>query len=118
MDRESFKNIFLGVVADAIAGAQQLSDRPLLPKFKIELHGGGIGGRVVTLDDALERMFVSESLYFKIIDVGLKKVERDRCIIFVRISDHSPVSFQETWNTPKGNGPFKVILPTEVNFVD
>ena len=118
MDQESFKNTFLGVVADAIAGAQQLSARQLPPKFEIELHGGGIGGQIVTLDDALDRMFVSESLYFAIIDVGLKKVERDRCIIFVRISGHSPVSFQETWNTPTGNGPFKVITPTKVNFVD
>jgi hypothetical protein len=118
MDQETFKNLFLRVVADAIAGAQQLSLRPLPSNFKIELHGGGVSGQIVTLNDTLKRMFVSESLYFAVIDVGLKRVEGRQCIVFVRISAHSPVPLDETWDTPNGNGPFKVILPSEIKFTD
>ncbi len=65
----------------------------------------------MNLDKAIDVMFVSEDEYYPTIDVGPKRIQDDNLVIFVGISGREPTSFSQTWNTPPGSGPFKVIEP-------
>jgi hypothetical protein len=116
MNRNDFKSLFVRCVNEAMQLAQRLSPRPLPEEFEIELHGGGVGGQIVSLEIALEKMFVEEDLFYAIIDVGVKKIVGARCRIFVRITDRPPVTWDKTWNKPPGHGPFDVVQPAGLIF--
>jgi hypothetical protein len=117
MDKESFRKLFIGNVKKAIRNAETI-----VPKrsdtFEVELHGAGFPGVIMSPDDALEHMYIDESQFYRDIDVGVKSFLKGRWIVFVRISAHSPAKFTDTWNTPVGNGPFKVIEPIRIDVQD
>jgi hypothetical protein len=109
MNKQEFGQLFLRCARQALASTQKQLDVPLADDFDIELHGAGISGELISCDRAVELMYIGENLFYRIIDIGVKAVIKNRAIIFARISAHHPLSFEETWNTPKGNGPFKII---------
>jgi|ERR1051326_745276 hypothetical protein len=109
MNKEQFRALFLDKVSQILAKAQSRIGVPIASNFDIELHGGGIPGKKVPLDQALDTMYINEALFFPIIDIGVKAVTRGTPLIFVRISDFPPSPFSKTWNTPPGSGPFKEI---------
>jgi len=61
----------------------------------------------MTPDEVLEELYLGPDKFFRIVDVAVLRVLRDRCVVFVRVSGHPPASFADTWNQPKGSGPFK-----------
>jgi hypothetical protein len=113
MDKESFKKLFIDSVREAIRRARGIVDVQF-DSFDIELHGRGISGRIATVSEALERIYINEHSFYRVIDIGVKALHKGKWVIFVRISGHPPASFAETWNTPEGNGPFKVIDPLHI----
>src|SRR5438105_120332 len=100
MDKESFKSLFIVCVHDAIRRAQTITGIQS-NNFDIELHGGGVSGRIVTLNEALDCMYIDDRTFYLVIDVGVKSFHRGKWVIFARISGHPPASFAETWNTPE-----------------
>lgn len=109
MDRREFQTLFLNNVRASLTEARKRVAFADCHDFEIELHGGGFDGRVTRLDDAIDVMYLGPSLFYRIIDIGVKALVDGMPLVFVRISGHPPGRFEQTWNTPNGNGPFKLI---------
>lgn len=118
MNKAEFQQLFLDNVRQALGYAEQETSRHVSDEFDVELHGAGISGEIISPVRAVDLMYVGEDRFYRIIDIGVKAVIKDRAVVFVRISDHHPSSFRDTWNTPKGNGPFKVIEPANIQVKD
>src|SRR5262245_25234681 len=112
MDKDEFRQLFVCTVHRAFEAVQKQIE--ILPSadFEIELHGGGVSGEIVSQDRAVDIMYLGAKKFYRVIDVGVKSVDsNNRVRVFVGISSHQPSSFDDTWNDPPGNGPFKVIVP-------
>jgi hypothetical protein len=114
MDKETFKRLFLKIANEAISQARESLSEDIPSQFIIQMHGGGYPGRLMTINEAVGLMYINDTRFYGFIDIGVKAIKDNRTILFVRISNHQPVGFEATWNTPKGNGPFKVIVPIEL----
>ena len=114
MDREAFRKLFLESVSDALRRAGESASRRLSGQCYVELHGCGVSGALISLEEAVDLLYIDKETFYRVIDVGLKAIQQDKCIVFVRVSAHPPSTFDKTWNTPKGSGPFKVIEPLTV----
>jgi len=114
MRKDEFGELFVRCARQVLANAQQQFDVPMSDDFDVELHGAGLTGQVVDQDRAVDLMYLGKDLFYRIIDIGVKAVVKNRPILFVRISAHEPAEFRQTWNTPKGNGPFKIIAPSNM----
>jgi hypothetical protein len=75
----------------------------------IELHAPTSGGELLSVDQAVDKIYLGDDKFYRIIDVAIQKVSRDKTIAFVRVSGHSPGAFSQTWD-PTDLGPFKQIL--------
>ena len=58
-------------------------------------------------EEVLEVLYLGPATFFRIVDVAVLQVLKDRCIAFMRVSGRRPGSFSDTWNQPEGSGPFK-----------
>ena len=112
MKKDTFRSLFFDIAAQAIEQARKLLSIVFPSEFIVKMHGAGISGGIISPDEALDLMYIDETKFYRIIDVGVKMIQSDLTVLFVRISAHAPSYFDETWNTPKGNGPFKIILPS------
>lgn len=111
MDREKFKKMFLLKAEEALSLGREKAGGKLPATFKVEMHGAGVSGGLMTADEAVNLMYLGDETFYRIIDIGFKGVNNENCILFVRISGHPPAEFGKTWNIPAGSGPFKVLLP-------
>jgi hypothetical protein len=109
MHKEEFAQLFLKNVQAALAEAETRLGVAFAPEFEIEFHGCGVPGDTISPQRAVDIMYLGEDRFYRIVDIGVKSVTKNKATIFVRVSGHRPSSFEETWNTPKGNGPFKII---------
>lgn len=116
MNQDEFQQLLRRVLESAISNTEMRLSRPLPRDVKVELHGCGHSGDIMDIEEAFECLYLDEDTFWGIIDVGVKEVNRSSTTMFVRVSDHSPSSFDKTWNDPPGNGPFKEIQPMHVKF--
>ena len=107
MNRSEFKSLFERVISEAIDKTKARVDETISPNVMIEIHGAGHTGDIVSVNQAFESIYLGDELYWRIIDVAVKSIELNQTLVFVRVSGHKPTSFEETWNDPKGYGPFK-----------
>jgi hypothetical protein len=77
--------------------------------FVIELHGAGSSGGEMSVDEALDRLYLAHDRFYRIIDVMVKEVRPRESVVFVRLSGHPPAAFDQTWD-PSALGPFKVLV--------
>ena len=118
MLKQEFTELFLKCAHDALAYAEKKLGMPLSDDFDVELHGAGVSGEIISRDRALELLYLGEDRFWRIIDVGVKAVVGGKPRLFVRSSGHEPSSFEETCNTPPGNGPFKVVELLNIHVED
>ena len=111
MDKENFMRLFVKNVEAAIAQAEKLLGRKLTQNMVFELHGVGLSGARLRFDEVFDRIYINDMEFYRIIDILVKTVTVNEEVIFVRVSGHKPDVFEKTWNTPDGNGPFKVLEP-------
>ena len=69
-------------------------------------------GRLVGVDEALDRLFLGSDRFYRIIDVAIKKLLPGQSIAFVRASGHPPADFSKTWEGTS-LGPFPNIIAEE-----
>jgi hypothetical protein len=120
MNKKSFKKLFLRIGADAIEQARATTSQNVPSEFIVEMHGGkgSTGqGRLMTVDEAVDALYISKTQFYIFIDVFAKSVRGNQTILFVRPSGHESTSFEKTCNTPEGNGPFKVMPPVDLKIV-
>lgn len=107
MNRSDFKSLFEQAISEAIDKTQKRVNKTISSNVMIEIHGAGHTGDIVSIDQAFDSIYLGDELYWRIIDVTAKSSDANQTIVFVRVSGHKPTSFEETYNAPKGYGPFK-----------
>jgi hypothetical protein len=66
----------------------------------------------------VDRLYLGEGRFYRIIDVAVIEIAEDYTICFVRASDHAPGTFEQTWNSPAGSGPFKQLIAKEIRVIE
>jgi hypothetical protein len=108
MTKNEFRELFLRALNEAAENAEVKLAKPIPRSFMIELHAPGSSGRAVSVDEALDRIYLGGNRFYEIIDVAIKDISPGESTAFVRVSGHPPDEFSNTWD-PSGLGPFKQI---------
>jgi hypothetical protein len=112
MTKRQFDALFRRALDVAAQNAEERAGA--VPRaFLIELHGAGSPGSVMSVDEALDRLYLAADRFYRIIDVMVKEVRPHESLVFVRASDHPPTGFDQTWD-PSALGPFKVLVSETV----
>jgi hypothetical protein len=110
MTREEFSVLFEKALSRATSASSQVSGRVVPSPEAFEVHAPNFAGRVLSAHEALDAVFLSETLFYKVIDVGIIIKGDLQPIGFIRVSGHAPGPYGETIN-PQDLGPFNVLEP-------
>jgi hypothetical protein len=113
MTKDSFRNLFIRALNVAANNIDKKLKTPISRSFLIELYAPGASGRLVTVDEALDQLYLGNDRFYRIIDVAIEKLMPDRSFAFVRVSEHPPAGFEQTCD-PAGLGPFKHVLARHI----
>jgi len=69
---------------------------------------------LIDVETVVDRLTAQWPLFPRIIDVAVIGLENEETVVFVRPSDHRPSTWENTWNLPRGHGPFKVLTSDKV----
>jgi hypothetical protein len=111
MTKPEFKRRFLKELQEAARLAEGQLGRSVPRHFVIELHGAGHSGVAMSPAAAVDALYLGGDRFYRIIDFGVVDVGSSAKTVFVRASDHKPSSWDRTWNSPPGSGPFKQLGP-------
>jgi hypothetical protein len=118
MNKAQFSALFESALNQAADNARAQTNRPNPRHFIVKLYGAGHGGDLMTPDQAIEALYISDDKFYRIIDVSATDFGIETATFFVRASDHEPSSFDKTWNKPPGSGPFKQLIAQNITFSD
>ena len=113
MIKAEFRDLFLRALEAAAQNADKSIGITVPRSFVVELHSPKIEGHIVSIDDALDHLYLDDDHFFRIVDVAIKEIRLEKSMVFVRVSGHTAVKFNETWN-PADCGPFKQILASTI----
>jgi hypothetical protein len=71
LTKNEFRQAFLTALNGAAANAEAKVANPISRAFVIELHAPGVAGRLVGVDEALDRLFLGGDRFYRIIDVAI-----------------------------------------------
>lgn len=113
MTKQEFWSLFKAALESAARSAEARVGHPVSRNFQILLYGAGCAGILMNPLTAVEKLYLGDKLFYRIIDVGVVEANEDCTKVFVRASDHSPGAWDQTWNQPVGSGPFKQLGTAE-----
>jgi hypothetical protein len=113
MTKKEFRESFMRAITAAANAVEARVSKPIPSAFLIRLHALGCDNRLISIDDAVEKLYLSSDLFYRIIDVAIEEVRPSECVAFVRPSAHPPAPLSGTWD-PSGFGPFKQIIADKV----
>jgi hypothetical protein len=114
ISKKQFSLLFANALEIAAIQAEKQLNRAISHHFEIELHGAGKSGFIVSPIEAIDLIFLGEDRFYRIIDIAVIAVYPSKTRIFMRISNHTPSRFEDTWNQPSGTGPFKQIVTDQI----
>jgi hypothetical protein len=104
----AFDRLFRTVLLKGAFVASHLSRVRAPRTFSIDVVGGERAGRYDDVADAARALRRDDGLFYARIDLAVGITgERGRALAIV--ADERPVPFEETWNSPKGYGPFRLV---------
>lgn len=124
MTKDEFSQLFQQALETAAQNAERVLQRQIPRQFAILFHGASHSGQVysgqqLTVETALESLYLGADRMYRIIDVVVQEIDGDLTKVFVRPSGHPPVtSLEETWNQPSGMGPFKQIMALKIKVTE
>jgi hypothetical protein len=113
MNKHEFRGLFLRALDEAAENAELVLGRKVPRSFLVELHAPDSPDESLTIDGAVDRMYLGEDRFYRITDVAIRRVCLGKSVAFVRVSGHAPGPFSETWD-PTGLGPFKQLIPETI----
>jgi hypothetical protein len=113
MTKIEFRRLFLQALEAAAESAEARLGRSIPRLFDIELHATGASDRTMSIDQALDHIYLGNDRFYRIIDVAIRRVLPRKSVAFVRVSGHPPGPFSQTWD-PSDLGPFKQIIATTI----
>ena len=114
MNKQEFAQLFANALETAVQNGEKKLRCPLPRDHQILLYGAGCSGVLLDPASVLERLYLGEDKFYRIIDVAVVKASKQFVTVFVRASGHKPAPFAQTWNNPPGNGPFKQLLAKNI----
>jgi hypothetical protein len=109
MIKGDFLKLFLRVLNDAAEDAETKLLKAIPRSFLIRLHSFGLDSRLLSVDEAADKIYISPDRFYRIIDVAIEEVLPTESVAFVRVSGHPSDALSATWNRT-GSGPFKQIV--------
>ena len=85
------------------------TEEPIPRSFLIRLNAFGFDDHLLSVDDALDKLYLGSDRFFRIIDIAIVEVRPDASVVFVRPSGHPPDALSVTWD-PASSGSFKQII--------
>lgn len=117
MTRQEFKELFEATLEKAAKNVEEQYQVNVPRYFEVEFHGLGYSGDLISIETAVDRMYLGDDLFYYLIDVGVKEADAQSTRVYVAVSAHSPrATINETWNQPVGSGPFKQIISLQFRF--
>ncbi len=113
MTKSDFRDLFLRALNAAAADAEARLNKPVPRSFRIELHAPNSPGRMVSVEQALDQIYLGDDRFFKTIDIAIKRLLPEKSVAFVRVSGHPPGAFSQTWD-PSNLGPFKQLITERI----
>jgi hypothetical protein len=113
MTKTDFRELFQRALNLAAEIAEEKLAKPIPRSLVVELHAPGSLGERLSVDEALDRIYLGNDRFYRIIDVAIKELLPEKSVAFVRVSGHSPDGFNKTWN-PSELGPFKQIISERI----
>jgi hypothetical protein len=113
MTKNDFRELFVRALNDAAQNVEENTAKPIARSFVIELHAPGSSGQLVSVNEALDQIYLGKDRFYRIIDVAIKKLLPRKSVAFVRVSGHPPAEFSKTWD-PSSLGPFKQIIAEKI----
>jgi len=107
--REDFRRLLQEALSLAANHTEAKLQKSISRSYLIRLHAFGYDDRLVSIDDALDKLYLGGERFFRIIDVAIAEVRSDASVVFVRPSGHEPDVWGTTWD-PSSCGPFKQII--------
>jgi hypothetical protein len=86
---------------------------PIPRSFLVRLHAFGYDDRLLSVDEAADKIYVGSDRFYRIIDVAIIEVLSNESMAFVRVSGHAPDAWGATWD-PTGSGPFKQLIAEKI----
>jgi hypothetical protein len=71
----------------------------------------------LSIDAALDRLWVDENLFRWVIDVAVVAYSAESTFLFVRPSDHRAVPLERTTMYPDANAPFQQVVAATVRVI-
>jgi hypothetical protein len=108
IDKQRFRELFEAALNEAAENAERVLRADVSRNFLIELHLYGV--RLCDVDLALDSLWLDQDRAYQVIDVAVLRVEPDKTTLFVRVSGHDPVPWDETYQASELKGPFKQMI--------
>jgi hypothetical protein len=105
MDKAAFAALFHEAVETACLIAEEALGRTLNRDVIIKAYVPGLDGREVEPQAFLDAAYISDEIFYRLIDLSVIKVVGSTPVLFARVSGHTPGSLSRCWNGE--NGPFK-----------
>ena len=118
MTKNEFRSLFFRVLEEVTRETETRLHSEISRIYEIHLYGAGYSDYSLTAEDALNILYIDTEHFYRVIDVCITGINDDLTQVFVRISDHEPSTFERTWNTPPGYGPFKQLIAKEIFYLD
>jgi hypothetical protein len=114
MTKDEFRSLFIQALDAAAERAETTLQRQVPHTFTIELHAPACSGKRLSIDQAVDQVYLGSDRFYQIIDLAIRRVLPHESIAFVRVSGHPPAPFSQTWD-PSNLGPFKQILTDPID---
>jgi len=114
MSRREFELLFRRKLDEARELAEAKLGRPLPRNLGVLRGSPKSDGRRISVEEAMSELFLSETEFYRIIDVAVVEVSATTTWVWARESGHRPAAFEATWNQPPGSGPFKQLITEQI----
>lgn len=74
----------------------------------IKMYGAGKSGAIVSPGEFVSLAYISDTVFYRLIDLAVVETIGSSPVVFARISGHPPGSLSKCWNGDKG--PFKQLV--------
>ncbi|TBD34339.1 hypothetical protein [Rhizobium ruizarguesonis] len=105
MNKTSFARIFQDAVEVACRSTEEALGRTLNRDVIVRMYGAGTNGLDVSSEEFIDRAYINDDVFYRLIDLMVVEVIGSRPVVFARISNHPPAQLSKCWNGEKG--PFK-----------
>jgi hypothetical protein len=105
MNKASFTLLFQDAVEVACGTAEKTLGTMLSRDVIVRMYGAGANGLEISTKDFIDRAYINDKVFYRLIDLMVVEVIGSRPVLFARISDHPPANLSMCWNGEKG--PFK-----------